>query len=481
MVFEKDISMHKEDLLRYEVRENEHLYQIMRSFGLNNEQIAHLMPEIRKLNPHIENLSRLEPGQKLVLPVLESSRKAVSKQMERWKAEPIQAKVRAGESLVSMLRRIGKVPHHLIFNEYLNLFRDLNPDIQNIDRLKPGQSVTLPVYSPQATNKTNNGTKQLKRESAGGKDTKKGSGKASTSVQTKNPSKEKSVSKQAVEDKKKEKKDEKHDGPNPLQARCLSALEVLGLKEIEGESMFLPKKDGNWLRIDLQATPVIKGYSGQKILFSEKKHVNRWKRELANTDIAVCPAFDWNINKILEWVGNKSGKAVHIWKHERPFSVSLGDLSLEFKADLIAKIRGRGLHIVNFVSSLERSTGDMVQNLLRSLGIAYSEFLIRKSSDIRSTFEKLPLSSIFIPEKARGYRVVQNGGDGSQSEKRLPRDELSRKDVRLTLLQQAKHKMTLYLSLPADKQGRLVLNGEKANPYLFALLNMHGYDCLIAR
>lgn len=477
LVFEKDISMRKEQLLRHEVRKKEHLYQIMRSFGLTNTQIAKIMPEIKKLNPHIKDLSNLQPGQTLILPVLKSSKKAVSEQMERWKAKPVHTRVRPGESVVSMLRRIGKVPHYLIFNEYLNLFRDLNPDVEDIDRLEPGQDVSLPVYTGDAkksragsgkgrgTASASPASDAEKEEMGKKEEAERPSGNQTIALKN-DPSKEERESSNDTRE-----KEQNGDAPvHPLRERCLSALKALGLEMVPGESMFFPRRDGSWLRIDLNYTPVIKDFAGRKILLAEKMYVQKWKRELADTDIDVCPAFNWDAKSVLEWIGSRSSRDIRIWKHDRPFFISIGEISLEFRADLIAKISGRGLHIVNFVSG--SGSGGLAQNFLRSLGVKYFEYRVKDSGRVESAFRRMEPSSIHVPQKNRAQtgdfpRAVSSGRNPGG------------KNIRLKVLENGEHELGISLDLETAPDGRVLLSGKTANPYLFAMLNMAGYDCLM--
>jgi len=477
LVFEKDISMRKEQLLRYEVREQEHLYQIMRSFGLTNTQIAKIMPEIKKLNPHIKDLSNLQPGQTLTLPVLKSSEKAVSEQMERWKAKPVHTRVRPGESVVSMLRRIGKVPHYLIFNEYLNLFRDLNPDIDNINRLEPGQDVSLPVYTGDAKKSRagsgkGNTTASASVASAGKKEARGKKEEAEKSsgnhtVALKNDSSEE-VRESSNDTREKEQND---DSPvHPLRERCLSALKALGLEMVPGESMFFPRQDGSWLRIDLNYTPVIKDFADRKILLAEKMYVQKWKKELEDTSIDVCPAFNWDAKSVLEWIGSRSTRDIRIWKHDRPFFISIGEISLEFRADLIVKISGRGMYIVNFVSG--SGSGELAQNFLRSLGLKYSEFRVRDSGRVEPAFSRMKPSSIYVPQEDRA-----KAGDFSRT--MSSGKNTGRENIRMKVLEDGEHELIMSFDLKTAPDGRLLLSGKTANPYLFAMLNAAGRDCLM--
>jgi hypothetical protein len=53
-----------------------------------------------------------------------------------------------GEYLVNVLRNTYNIPDHLIFNEYLNLIKEINPDIKDINNIKDYQTLLIPLNSP---------------------------------------------------------------------------------------------------------------------------------------------------------------------------------------------------------------------------------------------------------------------------------------------------------------------------------------------
>ena len=53
-----------------------------------------------------------------------------------------------GEHLVNILRNTYNIPNHLIFNEYLNLIKEINPDIRDINNIKDYQTILIPLSLP---------------------------------------------------------------------------------------------------------------------------------------------------------------------------------------------------------------------------------------------------------------------------------------------------------------------------------------------
>ena len=60
-------------------------------------------------------------------------------------ARRVPYEVRPGDSLAVILREQAGVPDNLIFNEYIERFKALNPQVENVHRLRPGMLVYLPV------------------------------------------------------------------------------------------------------------------------------------------------------------------------------------------------------------------------------------------------------------------------------------------------------------------------------------------------
>jgi len=50
--------------------------------------------------------------------------------------------------LVDVLRTTFKIPTHLIFNEYLNLIQEINPDIKDLNAINDYQTILIPLALP---------------------------------------------------------------------------------------------------------------------------------------------------------------------------------------------------------------------------------------------------------------------------------------------------------------------------------------------
>lgn len=61
--------------------------------------------------------------------------------------------VKPGDSIIKVVTGKYEMPPDHLYGEYLQLVKQLNPSIQDLDTIHPGQVVRLPIYSPQVVRK----------------------------------------------------------------------------------------------------------------------------------------------------------------------------------------------------------------------------------------------------------------------------------------------------------------------------------------
>ena len=123
----------------YVVKEGEWLLQIMRAqAGIT----AHRLTVIKKLNPEIEDLNKIKPGQVVILPEME--RPAVPEGEES--SSILNYTIRKGDSIsrIAMRELNVKLPE---LRKAVNDIKQLNPDIRNYNMIYPGQTLQLPRRS----------------------------------------------------------------------------------------------------------------------------------------------------------------------------------------------------------------------------------------------------------------------------------------------------------------------------------------------
>ncbi|MBW1801678.1 MAG: LysM peptidoglycan-binding domain-containing protein, partial [Deltaproteobacteria bacterium] len=148
---------------RYAVREGDHLWKLLRERKLlNKKQLPDIIAMLKQLNSDLGNLDLIHPGQTIVIPLIISPAKgmpvASKKALPRPKRVSIKDvkdldlesfTVKSGDSLIKIIQDRYNIPKEHLHDEYLGLVKKLNPTIENIDTIYPGQKVRLPIYSPQ--------------------------------------------------------------------------------------------------------------------------------------------------------------------------------------------------------------------------------------------------------------------------------------------------------------------------------------------
>jgi hypothetical protein len=116
------------------------------------------------LNKSLPNLDLIYPGQEILIPLRITSLppRSVSQEPSPLKENPVitsndpefeMYRVRPGDSLFRIAKRLYDIPNEDFYDEYIELFKKMNPTIKDLNELHAGQVVKLPVYSPGTARK----------------------------------------------------------------------------------------------------------------------------------------------------------------------------------------------------------------------------------------------------------------------------------------------------------------------------------------
>jgi hypothetical protein len=142
----------------YEVKSGEYLWRLLRERGLLDRQnLRDVLDLIKRLNPSLTNLDLLHPGETVIIPLVVSpaknGRSSGSKtpvRMESLKDVDLELyTIEPGDCVIKVLKSRYDLEEREIHGEYLDLLKKMNPSIENIDLVFPGQKIRLPIYSPQ--------------------------------------------------------------------------------------------------------------------------------------------------------------------------------------------------------------------------------------------------------------------------------------------------------------------------------------------
>lgn len=140
----------------YTVVKGDNLWKILvKKYGIKERQFYFFCRITKSLNPGIENAHKIAPDQIFLIPfkyvvhfnVPEEGYNTVL--LDILSAPPSQVHTEEyifseGEHLAQVLRDMYDIPDELIFDRYLNLVKKLNPDLQDLNQVKPDQKIILP-------------------------------------------------------------------------------------------------------------------------------------------------------------------------------------------------------------------------------------------------------------------------------------------------------------------------------------------------
>ena len=135
---------------QYVVKEGDTLRRIlMEGYNAKEEDLPDLYKRFRQENPGIENLDYIPYGTKIVIPIkgepaIVAEQKKPLEEFEVREVSPNEYVIKQGEYLAKIMRKVYGVSDDLIFHEYMDLVKKLNPGISNPNLIKEGQRLILP-------------------------------------------------------------------------------------------------------------------------------------------------------------------------------------------------------------------------------------------------------------------------------------------------------------------------------------------------
>ncbi|MBN1102914.1 MAG: LysM peptidoglycan-binding domain-containing protein [Deltaproteobacteria bacterium] len=337
----------------YKVRAGEHLWQLLRERGLlEKRNLQELLLVLKKLNPSLTNLDLVHPGETIVIPLTITPRKAGLLPAPKGPEERVPLEklkdadlafytVKAGDTLIKVIKNRYDVPDREIHDEYLDLLKKMNPSLTDVNTIYPGQKIRLPIYSPQVVRM---------------------------------PIKEVPPPEVKEEVPKEERTD--------LVARLTEIFREMGLEWTAGGQHFIPLKSGGQINLKAESFPVLSLPNGNRVIVDTVNGLpekmtglitSNWQnyriiRIERKDDLRVA------VGKILSACGYPK-----VSPADEPVELS-GDISVRVRADWVVQTdpndphqKSRVIAVTLLDPGLARTPAPL-KNLLRDLGIRVVEY-----------------------------------------------------------------------------------------------------------
>ncbi len=496
LVFQKtleDVPTEEENGERfaYTLQEEEHVYSVLRRFGVPARIKPGILDQTRQVNPQVEDLDQVESGQVVYFPGSVKDYMEGEPSSEDIPDSQIPHKeysISKGEHIAQVLRDMG-IPEQRIFREYIPLVRELNPDIDNIHHLEPGMRVTLPVpKQPGPTSPAHQFAKKQEPEAAEAED-------REHSLATPEPE-------EPVKEEKREESDLEKDVGQASKKLVLGVLREIGLTPSRQQEILYPASQG-WLHLNLGRTPLLDTPWGDSILLlPEKYNTDDKQQRTEQTDLRLCTVDDsWPPAETFHRLEEATDRRLLFWDTGQSLILNYEQMVLELQGSYLFVLQKREdtEHYAFFrgIDPQERRAG-LLAEFLRKKGIrAYalqgselesiqplaSEHLEEEGLKMQSfRYEEVwPRVERVLAEKEASPDPPLSHQPSALLEYLREKDLAETRSLRVELLNEPEEENHISLTLKTTAidlgSPTLVLGEKTADPHLCSLLQKQGYDC----
>ena len=140
----------------YRVQKEDTLWKILvEGYGIKDKQFYFFCRITKGLNPQLHNVDQLVPDQVVLIPFKYVTHFNIPKEQMRSIIRSVLSAhaprvptedytISKGEHLAQVLRDVYNIPDELIFNQYLDVVKKLNPGLSDVNLIRPDQKIVLP-------------------------------------------------------------------------------------------------------------------------------------------------------------------------------------------------------------------------------------------------------------------------------------------------------------------------------------------------
>ena len=332
----------------YAVEKGDRIWQLFRERGLlRKRNLGQLLSMLKKLNKSLTNLDLIYPDQKIIIPLVITPIGEGPKLAKKSPETPIPPEalkdlnaenytIRPGDALIKVIRNRYDISERELYDKYLQLVKGLNPSIDDLDTVYPGQIVRLPIWTPQI-------------------------------VRSPVPTPPSSI----PEDKTQKAR------LTPLSNRLGQILTQMGEEWVESGDHFIPLRSGGHINLKADSFPIINLFNGHKVIVDLNNDLPKKMARLIESSWENYRIVHLNKDDDLRTAFSRILPACQytkIYELGEPLEIG-GDIPLRITADWIIKPtagpteRNEKTIVISLVDERTPKTPRPIVDFLRGLGI----------------------------------------------------------------------------------------------------------------
>lgn len=495
LTFEKSIALGEQpDVFTYTINKGDYVYAILRDFNVPHEMLEEMIEVVKSLNPQLQNLDLISPGDPLYLPAYlqhetRQSKKQPDLETARGGLSSIQSldyRVKPGDTVFEILKQTTGLSKEVILDRYLQLFAELNPDLPDINRIAPGQRIRVPLPQSRRGSLAENTPAARAGVSA-----------------VKGGSKNKAIPDQGQGVRAEDAVELEPEGLRiedvPSKDIVESILEKTGLDFVTGSELLLPGVDQSWIRINLEQMGLARTEWGDSILFVPGALQNpRDNSDFSRAGLKTCLVpRSWDRTEVLNRLEAITRPRLLFWPPGKRLIVNSTGAALELTSSCLLALRsqaGFSFYLFDFSKNPEANPSGLLTGFLQGQGV---NFLVPGNGPHGGLVWEVPAppeqDSLFVPTLSRsgflselrgvfpGQGLGFQGGalDFESVFPVLKKEGRAREELLTLELYQAQG-ISINLRLPVYRltlpSGEIFLIAkQQSDPYLISLLNLMGY------
>lgn len=333
----------------YTIKKGDHVWQLFRERGLlKKRNLVKLISVLKRLNTSLANLDLVHPGQKIIIPLKISPISGEPRRVKKAPEIPIPLEalkdldvenytVKPGDKLIKVVEGLYSIPTEELYDEYLQLIKRLNPSIDDLNIIYPGQVIRLPIYSPQTVRMPILPIPQPPEPEPTGPKL----------------------------------------GPDTLRDQLGRVFTQIGEEWVESGEHFIPLESGGQINLKAESFPIINLSSGNRVIVDLRNDLPQRMTRLIESS--------WENYRIVHLgKGHSLRRALakilpvcqysKVYKAGEPLKLG-GDIPLQITADWIIRLpygpskEKHDMIVITFLDDLSLKTPKAIKDFLATLGI----------------------------------------------------------------------------------------------------------------